>query len=278
MTEWDKDSTGDSIRGSIHESVHRDIHNRINASVAERVGARADRTWGHQGGYHGIIWGGAVCLIGVLLLLDHLGYVSADHFWRFWPMLLIVAGAINLTQTGKRIWGGLLLVAGILFQLDGLGVLRFHWADLWPLVVIAAGAMMIWRSVEARRDRDAYGGPAATLGGMNATAVFGGVERRVSSRDFKRGSISAVFGGAEIDFHDADIDGPEGMLEVNAIFGGAEIRVPDTWRVEFRGQTLFGGYSDTTRQTVSGDPNASSVRKTLIITGTTLFGGVEVKN
>ena len=65
---------------------------------------------------------------------------------------------------------------------------------------------------------------------------------------------------------------------VNAIFGGAEIRVPDTWRVEFRGQTLFGGYSDTTRQTVSGDPNASSVRKTLIITGTTLFGGVEVKN
>ena len=101
MTEWDKDSTGDSIRDSIHESVHRDIHNRINASVAERVGARADRTWGHQGGYHGIIWGGAVCLIGVLLLLDHLGYVSADHFWRFWPMLLIVAGAINLTQTGS---------------------------------------------------------------------------------------------------------------------------------------------------------------------------------
>jgi hypothetical protein len=270
MTDWDKNSTGDSIRDSIHESVHRDIHNRINARMSRRCG--------DQGGYHGIIWGGAVCLVGVFLLLDHLGYVSADRLWRFWPMLLIVAGATNLTEGGKRIWGGLLLAAGILFQLDALGLLRFRWADLWPLAIIAAGAMMIWRSVDARRNRDAFGGQAAAIGGMNATAIFGGVERRVSSRDFKRGSISAIFGGAEIDFHDADIDGPEGMLEVNAIFGGAEIRVPDTWRVEFRGQTLFGGYSDTTRQSVSGDPNASSVRKTLIITGTTLFGGVEVKN
>src|SRR5258707_1099466 len=155
MTDWDKNSSGDSI----HDSIHRDIHDRINA--------RMGRGRGDHGGYHGIIWGGAVCLVGVFLLLDHLGYVSADRLWRFWPMLLIVAGAINMTQCGKRIWGGLLLAAGVLFQLDALGVLRFHWADLWPLVIIAAGAMMIWRSVDARRTRDAYGGPTAAVTGMN---------------------------------------------------------------------------------------------------------------
>jgi predicted membrane protein len=265
MTDWDKNSSVDPLR----DSIHRDIQDNIQAHMGRQ---RRDHS-----GYHGIIWGGAVCLVGIILLLDHLGYVSADHLWRFWPMLLIIAGAINLTQCGKRIWGSLLLAAGILFQLDALGVLRFQWADLWPLVIIAAGGMMIWRSVDARRTRDAYGGQAAVVG-MNATAIFGGVERRVSTRDFSRGSVTAIFGGAEIDFHDADIDGAEGLLEVNAIFGGAEIRVPDTWRVEFRGQTLFGGYSDTTRQTVSGDPSSAGVRKTLIITGSTIFGGVEVKN
>jgi len=64
MTDWDKNSTGDSIRDSIHESIHRDIHDRINTR---------SRSCGDQGGYHGIIWGGAVCLLGVFLLLDHLG-------------------------------------------------------------------------------------------------------------------------------------------------------------------------------------------------------------
>ncbi len=112
---------------------------------------------------------------------------------------------------------------------------------------------------------------------MNATAIFGGVERRITDRDFRSGRVSSVFGGMELDFHDANIEGDEAVLEVNAIFGGAEIRVPETWRVEARSQTLFGGYSDTTRVSPSLDANPVK-RKTLIITGTILFGGVEVKN
>jgi len=113
---------------------------------------------------------------------------------------------------------------------------------------------------------------------MNATAVFGGIERRISVRDFRGGRVSAVFGGIELDFRDADIDGNEAVLEVNAIFGGAEIRVPDNWKVEQRGQTLFGGYTDTTRlSAAAADANAPS-KKTLLITGSILFGGVEVTN
>jgi predicted membrane protein len=256
MTEWDKDPGLEArIKGGIEARA--------------RAGANCHPV------QHGIIWGAVICLIGIVLLLDHLGLVSVDHLWRFWPLLIVIAGVVNVTQGGKRVWGALLLVVGLLFQLDSLGVIRFHWADLWPLAIIAAGLIMIWGSIESRRA--GAGSSASGQAGMNATAIFGGVERRITARDFRSGRVTSVFGGTELDFHDADIEGDEAVLEVNAIFGGAEIRVPETWRVEARSQTLFGGYSDTTRVSPTLDANPPK-RKTLIITGTILFGGVEVKN
>jgi predicted membrane protein len=226
---------------------------------------------------HGIIWGGVICAFGVVLLLDHMGILSADRLWRYWPLLLIFAGVVNLaSQPGRRVWGALLIAIGTLFQLDSLHILRFSWGELWPLAIIAAGAMMIWGSIESRRVRAASATGDAP-NSMNSTAVFGGVERRVTVRDFRGGRVSAVFGGVELDFRDADMEGDQAVLEVNAIFGGAEIRVPETWKVEQRGQTLFGGYTDTTRLSAAKDGNAP-ITKTLLITGTTLFGGVEVTN
>jgi predicted membrane protein len=256
MTGWDKDS--------IKDPVERDI--------SQRIRARASCS---NRGSHGIIWGAVICIIGVVLLLDHLGFLSAYSLWRFWPSLIITAGVVSLTQDGKRAWGIFLIVAGSLLQLDSLGIIHFRWVDLWPLAIIAAGLMMIWGSIQSRRVRAAS--PGGDQNSMNVTAIFGGIERRITAHDFRGGTVSAVFGGAELDFHEADMEGDEVVLEVNAIFGGLEIRVPENWRVEIRGQTLFGGYSDTTRGSAAVDVNTPK-RKTLILTGTTLFGGVEVKN
>jgi predicted membrane protein len=267
MTESDHNSTEDSLK----ESIRRDIHDRIQDGI--RVRGRSSCC----SGYQGIIWGGAILAVGVILLLDHLGVVSADHLWRFWPMLLIIGGASSLAEPGRRAWGILLIVVGVLFQLDTLRVIRFSWADLWPIVIIAVGLMMIWSAIETRR-RSAILGSTVGPSTMNATAIFGGVERRITSGSFTRGTVNAIFGGGEIDFHGADMEGDQAILEVNAIFGGAEVRVPENWTVEFRGQTLFGGYSDTTRTGVARNADGTTKRKTLILTGTILFGGVEVKN
>ena len=257
MSDWDKDP--EKARAAFQENLKNNIHARFR----------------DRGAHHSIIWGAVICAIGVVLLLDHLGVISADRVWRFWPLLLVVAGVVNLTQCGKRAWGVALILAGTLFQLDSLGIIRFRWVDLWPLAIIFAGLMMMWGSIESRRLRTASSGDAQNT--MNSNAIFGGVERRITARDFRGGRVSAVFGGVELDFRDADIEGDEAVLEVDAIFGGVEIRVPETWRVEARGQTLFGGYSDTSRVSVAGDANGPK-RKTLIITGTALFGGVEIKN
>jgi len=282
MTDWDQDSRRDVPGGarreaageprmdSIHDAIRDGIHKDINNRMRMRSGRR-------DHGSHGIIVGAIVCAIGVVLLLDHMGVVSADRLWRLWPVLLIIAGVGRLSIPGRRAWGAMLMLIGSLLLLGNFDVLHFHWADLWPLVIICVGLVMIWNAIEARRVRGRVSNTADDVPTMNATAVFGGIERRISARDFRRGTVTCVFGGGEIDFHDADMEGSEATLEVNAIFGGAEIRVPETWAVEFHGQTLFGGYSDKTRMSMPTDPSGVQ-RKTLFITGTTCFGGVEVKN
>jgi len=273
MTDFDKDSLKDSIRRDIHDR----IHDRINDQVHDQLRGRIRHDWQRAGGpFQGMIWGGAVCVVGIILLLDHLGIISAGNLWRFWPLIVVVAGAIHLTQPGKRPWGAFLIAVGILFQLDSLHVIRFSWAELWPLAIIAAGLVMIWGSIESRRRRIEIPDAQST---MNATSVFGGVERRITAQDFRFASVSAIFGGVELDFHSAEIDGEEGVLEINVVFGGVEIRVPDHWHVEARNHTLFGGYSDTTRGTANpGGAATGSAKKTLVITGQVLFGGIEVKN
>jgi len=68
----------------------------------------------------------------------------------------------------------------------------------------------------------------------------------------------------------------EATLHIDAIFGGAEIRVPDTWLVSYQGATMFGGVEDKSRLRRPEDPN--SKRKVLLITGSIVFGGLEIKN
>jgi predicted membrane protein len=286
MNDFDKDTLKDSIRRDIHDQIHDEIHERFRGRMrGGRLRGRIRRDWDRTDGpFHGIIWGGIVCAVGIVLLLDHLGVISAGNLWRFWPLIVVVAGVVNLTQPGKLFWGALLIVVGVLFQLDSLHIIHFRWAELWPLAVIAAGLMMVWGSIESRRHRVSSPDAKNT---MNATSVFGGVERRITAQDFRFGSVSAVFGGVELDFHGAEIDGEEAVMEVNVIFGGVEIRVPDHWHVEARNQPLFGGYSDVTRGAANNSgtgPGAgsgvgpTSSKKTLVITGQVLFGGIEVKN
>ena len=73
-----------------------------------------------------------------------------------------------------------------------------------------------------------------------------------------------------------DID-DEAVLEVSCIFGGVELRVPETWYVHSRSLPVFGGFEDKTRQP-KVDPPAGTKRKTLIVTGVVVFGGVEIGN
>jgi predicted membrane protein len=276
MTDFNKDFDKDAYRDSLGHDIRDKIHDEIRDRRRElRELKQKQRRTGRNDQSHGIVWGGVVCLVGVLFLLDHLGVISVDHIWRFWPLILIAVGLAHLAEPGRRQWGGIIILVGALFLFDSLGIMRFSWEELWPLAIIAVGGMMIWNSIEGRKRRANIPDSAAT---MNAHAVFSGIESRITAKDFRFGRVSAVFGGVELDFHEADIEGDTAELEVNAIFGGAEIRVPENWRVEAQNQILFGGLTNTTRNANRPVDAAAPGTKTLIISGTVTFGGIEVKN
>jgi len=110
---------------------------------------------------------------------------------------------------------------------------------------------------------------------LNEVAIFGGVKRQVFTKDFKGGRVSAVFGGAELNFVNADIRGRT-VLELNNIFGGTKLVIPSSWAVKQEISAIFGGIEDR-RQQVPGTPGTDP-EKILVIRGTCLFGGLEIRN
>jgi cell wall-active antibiotic response 4TMS protein YvqF len=221
-------------------------------------------------------WGGVVLFVGVVLLLDHMGVVSAAGLWRFWPMILVLAGIVNILDDCKRVWGICLLLAGTLLQLGQFGIVHVTWALLWPILIIGVGLSLMWGSLKARKAGLGSGDAPTGPGALNELAIFSGVEKRIMGKNFRGGLLMAIFGGIEIDLWQAEMEGDEAVLYINAIFGGVEIRVPDTWLVSSEGQGVFGGYSDTTHLRPPAD--AAQPRKTLVIRGAAIFGGVEIKN
>ena len=254
----------------IRERVVNEVHSRIDAKLRRRM-LRRDR-------YTGLVPGAVILAIGVIFLLDSLGYAHARQFLQFWPLILIFLGAAKIAQHHSRIWGILLLLFGVFLQLNELGIGHFTWGQFWPLLFIAAGAMALWSALQARHimaDPSAAENPDLRTS-LDENALFGGVVKRLNSRDFRGGRLQALFGGIEIDLRDADLAENETVIYANATFGGIELRVPETWFVVVRGQGIFGGYSDSTRYVAPLDPEKP--KKTLIVLGTALFGGVEIRN
>jgi predicted membrane protein len=272
---FDSQKFAENLRDKIHNEIHDKIHEGV---TGRRPPMKVGFPFGSRPYGGGLIWGVILTVVGVGLLLDHLGIISFDRLWRFWPLFLIFAGIVNFRSPERRFWGIMLLFAGAILQLNQLGYSRFGWAEFWPVILIAAGLMLMWNALEARKRRSesspSGSDPRTTL---NEAVVFGGLERRMTSQDFQGGDVTAIFGGVELDLTEASIKGDQATLAITAIFGGVEVRVPSTWQVAFRGSPIFGGVEDKTRTPRMDDP-ASSSPKTLVITGAVIFGGLEIKN
>lgn len=224
----------------------------------------------------GFIWGFMIAIVGVALLLDHMDLIHVGSLLRFWPMILVCFGIGHLFTPSSRVWGIILILIGAVFQLNNLGIMHAGIADLWPVAIIAVGLLLMWGALKAPVVTSSGSGDSAA-DTLNAVAVFGGCERRINSQTFRGGRAVSLFGGVELDFRDANIEGDEATLEVNCIFGGVEIRVPANWIVHSTSIPVLGGYSDKTHSPAVGD-SAAPKRKTLVITGSVVFGGVEISN
>jgi predicted membrane protein len=212
-----------------------------------------------------LVIGLAIMLAGLVLALDSLGLVDGHDIFRFWPLALVAVGVVKWISPPRQPSAGLVwIVAGVGFLLVTFG--RMSFVGLWALILLFVGANIAFRAL---RPVATAGDPSATL---DMAAVLGGAKTVSHSTDFRGGQALATMGGCEIDLRRASIaEGGEAVIDTFAFWGGIEIKVPEDWEVVNRGSAFLGGFENKTRP-------APGSRKRLVVTGTAIMGGVEVKN
>jgi len=149
-------------------------------------------------------------------------------------------------------------------RLDALYAAKTH-ADIVPVIDDLPAA--------ASATTGGRAGPAPAAAGRRLVAVFGGVSRKGRWQPEPLTRILAVFGGADLDLREASLPGREITISAVAVFGGVSIIVPPEMRVIDNGTAIMGGREVSGDTDESAQPDAPVLR----ITGTCVFGGVDVK-
>jgi Cell wall-active antibiotics response 4TMS YvqF len=107
---------------------------------------------------------------------------------------------------------------------------------------------------------------------INTTAIFSGVKKMVTSKNFKGGDIVAVLGGTDLNLTFADIQSPA-VLDVMVMMGGVQIIIPQGWEVKNNITSILGGVEVRVPH-----PIATTDKKVLVLKGTVIMGGVDIRN
>jgi predicted membrane protein len=186
------------------------------------------------------------------------------------------------------------IVIGVIFLINKILPDEHLGRFFWPLLIIGFGAWMISGRKEKTPfeffewDKEKNGGfntnsdsneaqtafeTANFLGDrINSVSIFGGIKKNIVSKNFQGGDIVNFFGGSEINLMQADIKGRV-KIEVVQVFGGTKIIVPANWIVQSEMLAIFGGIEDKRPPQLNTIPD-----KILIIEGTSIFGGIDIKS
>jgi predicted membrane protein len=226
---------------------------------------------------HRLWLGTAAILLGIFLLANNFGFLGYEirHYIFRWEVLVMFLGILFITGRGKRSTGIILLVIGGVFYLRDFFNYSFNfWQLFWPALLIFAGVMIIFRH---RLDHD-WGKKNLITDDhvIDEMAIFGGGDRVVTSQQFQGGKVTAVFGGLNYNMLRAKLAPGENFIDVFCLFGGMKLVVPEGWNVKIRVMSVFGGFSDKHRMRGSESTYDSDAQ--LIIKGTVIFGGGEIKS
>lgn len=228
-----------------------------------------------------IVTGAIFLILGVLLTLDNLDIVRfrLPEYLFGWYTILIVVG-LFITFVREKVGLGLtLIIIGSIFMIDEMAY-YFYWDfeirdifRLWPLVFVAIGASLIFRKnrLENNYEKKSLNDDDDAV---DEVAIFSGAERNITSKEFKGGKLTAIFGGTELNLMNADLAQGTNILDVFVMFGGTDIKVPTDMNVKLKVTAIFGGFSDERKLITENEANEG---KELVIKGLVLFGGGSVK-
>lgn len=246
--------------------------------------------------------------LGVILLVQQLNFFFIPHWLFSGPMWLIYLGLfIGAKSNFHKPSAFLLILLGGVLLIDN----NIHGASgiIWPIGVIAVGLWLILRkrgSIDTQQFKKNYGnkwdwrGHTGSVSGtagyspndvpppaggdtksygptgddyLDTVSVFGGVKKTILSKNFRGGEVVNIFGGAELDFTQADITGRV-ILDITQIFGGTKIIIPSHWQVVSDIAAVFGSIDDKRIRSTA----AINSEKILVLKGVSIFAGIDIRS
>ncbi len=243
----------------------------------------------------GRVFGGIILIgAGAALLLRNSGFPLP--YWLFsWPVILILVGIYSGIKHNFTNKGWLVLIAlGTFVLLDDVVPDLTLAPYFWPIAIIGFVILFIVRpeknkllnpdTEKKNPDMNATSNAWKEAPGTNystetaetirLSSVFSSTQRNIVSKNFQGGKVTCVFGGADVDLTQADI---EGRVEVKfeIAFGGAKIIVPPHWTVHNEIEGVFHGVEDERKYNSSIGVNPGKV---LVLKGSVVFGGVDIRS
>lgn len=219
-----------------------------------------------------IIWGVVLIIAGILFALNALDIANFNVFFDgWWTLFIIVPCAVGLFTEREKTGNIIGIVIGVFLLLCCQGILNFStlWKLLVPAIIVIIGLKMIFTGLFGSKANEIIAklkadGNEPKVG----CATFSGCNLNYDGEVFEGAELNATFGGVKCDLRNAIIL-KDCAIQVSAIFGGVDILVSDNVNVKVNSNCIFGGVS-----------NKTAIHKdvpTLYISGTCMFGGVEIK-
>lgn len=193
--------------------------------------------------------------------------LSREFINLWWPAVFIFIGLYMLWENIRNfLWPIIIITVSSILLVNNLGYADIELGSLvFPAILICIGLNITLsafnkKSISLNKDSE-----------DSITAILGGSTSANTSTDYTGGIVTSILGGAELDISKATIK-KSATINVSIFMGGLELRIPENVKIVNRTQSILGGIEHKNRST----PKDSS--PTLIIEGSIIFGGVEIKN
>ncbi|KAB1189115.1 MULTISPECIES: LiaF domain-containing protein [Haloferax] len=216
-----------------------------------------------------VVVGGAIVLVGLVLLANSTGLYDTSGLFRYIPSLFILVGIYALVASGFRNVGGPLVLIAIAGAWQAVAldlVTGSQVLSLWPILLVILGLSVVLGRVRSSVE-------PVTGERVDLVAIFGGRNARVTTSRFTGGAITALFGSVEVDLREVPELEETARINVTALFGGAELTVPRDWNVQLDVIPIFGAAEDE-RPRRELEHEAVD----LVVSGFCGFGGVSIKD
>ena len=214
--------------------------------------------------------------VGIAFILYRLDLIpdSISHIIFSWQMLLIAIGTFNFIN--KKYTPAIILITiGAVFMVPEIIEIDYSIRRLfWPIALVIVGIVLIIRRNKGFDKYDITNTPSGNTDYIDHSSIFGGNKLICTSRNFKGGRVTSIFGGSEINFQQAKISANTATIDVFTMFGGSKSLVPQGWNVKIDIVSIFGGFND--KRFMSTDNQDED--GTLVLKGFAIFGGGDVRN